>query len=64
MNAHCVYSCAHLFFPDNTADLVVKMGPFSMDDPQDYSVDVRIGDGGRPVLTSVTKLAIKVRVWV
>ncbi|TKS86084.1 Cadherin-5 Vascular endothelial cadherin [Collichthys lucidus] len=46
-------------YGNNTADLVVKMGPFSMDDPQDYSVDVRISDGGRPVLTSVTKLAIK-----
>ncbi|KAG8000371.1 Cadherin-5 [Nibea albiflora] len=46
-------------YGNNTADLVVKMGPFSMDDPHDYSVDVRISDGGRPILTSVTKLAIK-----
>lgn len=36
------------------------MGPFSLDDPKDYSVDVRVSDGGRPVQTSVTKLAIEV----
>lgn len=36
------------------------MGPFSLDDPKDYSVDVRISDGGRPIQASVTKLAIKV----
>lgn len=39
---------------------MVKQGPFSLDDPKDYSVDVRISDGGRPVQTSVTTLAIKV----
>lgn len=36
------------------------MGPFSLDDPKDYSVDVHISDGGRPIQTSLTKLAIKV----
>ncbi|XP_076599285.1 cadherin-5 [Chaetodon auriga] len=46
-------------YGNNTADIIVKMGPFSLDDPKDYSVDVRITDGGRPVQTSITKLAIK-----
>lgn len=45
---------------DSTAAIIVKMGPFSLDDPKDYSVDVRISDGGRPIQASVTKLAIKV----
>ncbi|XP_073337863.1 cadherin-5 [Pagrus major] len=44
---------------NSTADVIVKMGPFSLDDPKDYSVDVRIDDGGQPVQTSITKLAIK-----
>ncbi|XP_030297998.1 cadherin-5 [Sparus aurata] len=44
---------------NSTADVIVKMGPFSLDDPKDYSVDVRIDDGGRPAQTSITKLAIK-----
>ena len=56
--------CVHFGFfcssADGTAAVIVKMGPFSVDDPKDYSVDVRIGDGGRPIQTSVTKLAIKV----
>ncbi|XP_042357736.1 cadherin-5 [Plectropomus leopardus] len=46
-------------FGNSTADVLVKQGPFSLDDPKDYSVDVRISDGGRPLQTSVTKLAIK-----
>nr|XP_046257264.1 cadherin-5 [Scatophagus argus] len=44
---------------NSTADIIVKMGPFSLDDPKDYSVDVRISDGGQPIQTSITKLAIK-----
>ncbi|XP_044227926.1 cadherin-5 [Thunnus albacares] len=44
---------------NNSADILVKQGPFSLDDPRDYSVDVSISDGGQPVKTSVTKLAIK-----
>ncbi|XP_017287281.1 cadherin-5 [Kryptolebias marmoratus] len=44
---------------NNTADLIVKDGQFSLDDPKDHSVDVWISDGGRPNQTSVTKLAIK-----
>ncbi|KAM9344858.1 cadherin-5 [Symphorus nematophorus] len=46
-------------YGNSTADVIVKMGPFSMDDPKDYSVDVRISDGGKPIQTSITKLAIK-----
>ncbi|KAK7902010.1 hypothetical protein WMY93_018779 [Mugilogobius chulae] len=44
---------------DNSADILVKQGPFSLDDSRDYSVAVRVGDGGRPLLTSVTQVAIK-----
>lgn len=51
----CVCVCA-----DSSAVILVKQGPFSVDDPKEYSVDVRISDGGQPVKTSVTKLAIKV----
>ncbi|XP_061693295.1 cadherin-5 [Syngnathoides biaculeatus] len=46
-------------FGNNTADVVVQQGPFNLDDPRDYSVDVSVSDGGRPVQTSVTKLVIK-----
>ncbi|XP_070772508.1 cadherin-5 [Enoplosus armatus] len=46
-------------YGNSTADIMVKQGPFSLDDPKDYSVDVRISDGGRPIQTSITKLAIK-----
>lgn len=45
---------------DSSAVVLVTQGPFSADDPKEYSVDVRISDGGQPVKTSVTKLAIKV----
>lgn len=58
---HSVHLCASC--SDNTADLIVKQGPFSLDDPKDHSVDVRISDGGRPVQTSITKLLIKVCVY-
>uniref|UniRef100_A0A673CT81 Cadherin-5 n=1 Tax=Sphaeramia orbicularis TaxID=375764 RepID=A0A673CT81_9TELE len=44
---------------DNSADVMVKQGPFNLDDPKDYSVEVRISDGGRPIQTSITRLAIK-----
>ncbi|XP_075960279.1 cadherin-5 [Anarhichas minor] len=46
-------------YGNSTADITVKQGPFSLDDPKDYSVDVRISDGGQLVQTSITKLAIK-----
>ncbi|KAF6737416.1 Cadherin-5 [Oryzias melastigma] len=44
---------------NSSAVVLVTQGPFSADDPKEYSVDVRISDGGQPVKTSVTKLAIK-----
>ncbi|KAI4795283.1 hypothetical protein KUCAC02_031521, partial [Chaenocephalus aceratus] len=44
---------------DSTADIMVKQGPFNLDDPKDYSLDVRISDGGSPLQASITKLAIK-----
>ncbi|KAK2824591.1 hypothetical protein Q5P01_021766 [Channa striata] len=44
---------------NNSADIVVKQGPFSMDDPRSYSVDVRISDGGQPLQTSIIPLPIK-----
>ncbi|XP_072246678.1 cadherin-5 [Leuresthes tenuis] len=46
-------------YGNNTAAIVVKQGPFSLDDPEDYSVNVRISDGGQPIQTSVTKVAIR-----
>ncbi|XP_068597556.1 cadherin-5 [Brachionichthys hirsutus] len=46
-------------YGNNTADIIVRSGPFSLDDPKDYSIYVRITDGGRPIQTSITKLAIK-----
>lgn len=59
------FECAQRYlcsfpFVDSTAAIILKMGPFSLDDPKDYSVDVRVSDGGRPVQTSITKLAIEV----
>lgn len=46
-------------YGNSTADIMVKQGPFSLDDPKDYSVEVLIGDGGEPIQISKTKLAIK-----
>ncbi|XP_030012153.1 cadherin-5 [Sphaeramia orbicularis] len=46
-------------YGNNSADVMVKQGPFNLDDPKDYSVEVRISDGGRPIQTSITRLAIK-----
>ncbi|KAG7512107.1 hypothetical protein JOB18_020379 [Solea senegalensis] len=46
-------------YGNNTADIMVKDGPFSLDDPKDYTVYVRVSDGGQPVQTSITTLAIK-----
>ncbi|KAF7662471.1 hypothetical protein LDENG_00233950 [Lucifuga dentata] len=45
---------------NNTADIKVKQGSFSLDDPRDYSLEVGINDGGRPPKSSVTRLPIKV----
>lgn len=49
--------------PDNTAEVLVKQGPFSLDDVNDYTVDVRVSDGGTPIQTSLITLAIKVWLW-
>ncbi|KAL3050625.1 hypothetical protein OYC64_012613 [Pagothenia borchgrevinki] len=46
-------------YGNSTADIMVKEGPFNLDDPKDYSLDVRISDGGSPLQISITKLAIK-----
>ncbi|XP_076016405.1 cadherin-5-like [Genypterus blacodes] len=45
---------------DNTADIKVRQGKFSLDDPRKYSLEVGIDDGGRPPKRSVTHLPIKV----
>uniref|UniRef100_A0A8D2ZKK8 Cadherin-5 n=1 Tax=Scophthalmus maximus TaxID=52904 RepID=A0A8D2ZKK8_SCOMX len=60
----CVSQFRTLACADNTADILVKQGPFSLDDPRDYNVDVGVSDGGRPAQTSITTLAIKVCVCV
>ncbi|KAJ3610010.1 hypothetical protein NHX12_022104 [Muraenolepis orangiensis] len=39
---------------DNTAVIRLKQGNFNLDDPRDYSLGVRVGDGGRPPKSSVT----------
>lgn len=44
---------------NNTAALMVKQGPFNLEDSSDYMVEVRISDGGQPPMSSVTKLLIK-----
>uniref|UniRef100_A0A667WNY0 Cadherin-5 n=1 Tax=Myripristis murdjan TaxID=586833 RepID=A0A667WNY0_9TELE len=56
----------YIFFlsPDNTADIRVKQGAFSLDDPRDYTLDVGINDGGRPPLINRATLHIKVCVHV
>ncbi|XP_039995704.1 cadherin-5 [Xiphias gladius] len=45
-------------YGNNTADIMVKQGPFSLDDPKDYNVAVNISDGGQPIQSKITKLAI------
>ncbi|XP_029926702.1 cadherin-5 [Myripristis murdjan] len=45
---------------NNTADIRVKQGAFSLDDPRDYTLDVGINDGGRPPLINRATLHIKV----
>ncbi|KAG7218503.1 hypothetical protein INR49_020362 [Caranx melampygus] len=45
---------------NNSADLLVKQGPFNYDDPKEYKVDIRITDGGVPVQSSITTVPIKV----
>lgn len=50
----------YFFNTDGSAALILTTGPFSLDDPKDHSVDVRISDGGSPLQTSITTLPIKV----
>ncbi|KAM3862896.1 cadherin-5 [Diretmus argenteus] len=45
---------------NNTADIRLKQGAFSLDDPRDYILEVGINDGGRPPKSSITPLAIQV----
>ncbi|XP_071385765.1 cadherin-5 [Centroberyx affinis] len=45
---------------NGTADIRVKQGTFSLDDPRDYILEVGINDGGRPPKSSLTRLPIKV----
>ncbi|XP_015236871.1 PREDICTED: cadherin-5-like [Cyprinodon variegatus] len=44
---------------DGTSNLLVKKGPFNLEDSSDYSVEVSVSDGGLPPLSSVTKVQIK-----
>lgn len=46
-------------YGNGSAALILTTGPFSLDDPKDHSVDVRISDGGSPLQTSITTLPIK-----
>uniref|UniRef100_A0A3B5M4V1 Cadherin Y-type LIR-motif domain-containing protein n=1 Tax=Xiphophorus couchianus TaxID=32473 RepID=A0A3B5M4V1_9TELE len=59
-DAHANYLYTHSSCADNTAALLVKEGPFNLEDSSDYSVEVRISDGGQPLMSSITKLQIKV----
>lgn len=45
---------------DNTAEIRLKHGHFSLDDPADYMLEVRVEDGGRPPRSSVVHVPIKV----
>ncbi|XP_034040645.1 cadherin-5 [Thalassophryne amazonica] len=46
-------------YGNNTADLKVVQGPFSLDESSDYNLEVFIDDGGRPSQNSVTRLTVK-----
>ncbi|KAG7270055.1 hypothetical protein CRUP_007155, partial [Coryphaenoides rupestris] len=45
---------------DNTAVIRLKQGSFRLDDPTDYSLGVRVDDGGRPLKSSNMHVPIKV----
>ncbi|CAL8254545.1 unnamed protein product [Lota lota] len=45
---------------DNTAVIRVRQGSFSLDDPRDYTLGVRVDDGGRPPQSSIMHVPIKV----
>lgn len=58
------YLCYCASCADNTAALMVKQGPFNLEDSSDYMVEVRISDGGQPPMSSINKLLIKVCVCI
>lgn len=45
---------------DNTSNIVLKHGGFSLEDSRDYVIEIGISDGGRPPMSSITSLPIKV----
>ncbi|KAM4607404.1 cadherin-5 [Polymixia lowei] len=45
---------------NNSAVIRLEQGTFSLDDPRDYILQVKIEDGGQPSKTSITPLTIKV----
>ncbi|XP_024254812.1 cadherin-5 isoform X2 [Oncorhynchus tshawytscha] len=45
---------------DNTSNIVLKHGGFSLEDSRDYVIEIGISDGGRPPMSSITTLPIKV----
>ena len=49
---------------DNTAVIRVRQGTFRLDDPRDYTLGVRVDDGGRPPRSSIMHVPIKVSVCV
>lgn len=48
---------------DGTAALIVKQGPFSLDDPKNYKVDIRVSDGGHPSKSSVSTVSVGVCIF-
>ena len=49
---------------ENTAVILVRQGTFRLDDLRDYTLGVRVDDGGRPPRSSVMHVPIKVCVCV
>lgn len=45
---------------DNTSNIVLKHGGFSLKDSRDYVIEIGISDGGRPPMSSITSLPINV----
>nr|XP_004553553.1 cadherin-5 [Maylandia zebra] len=45
-------------YGNGTAALIVKQGPFSLDDPKNYKVDIRVSDGGHPSKSSVSTVSV------
>ncbi|XP_061601235.1 cadherin-5 [Cololabis saira] len=46
-------------YGNGSAGVIVKGGPFSIDDSQDYGISVRISDGGQPAQSNDAELKIK-----